>query len=169
MLIRSKRIPRQETWRLKRRTPGCSHHFDYCYWIKKVCLVLWILPKMWTCLETVWRCYMLGLLALLATNIPSAWGLHQAAMLDLFRLIRAKWGCDSFLRSCFPWEKPLLLISQHLCVLYPDRSLAALALAQNRLQYILHLLLVATFQYTVSCQSPRWSSYIYPHLFLSPH
>lgn len=60
----------------------------------------------------------------------------------------------------------MLLIFQHLCVLYSDGSLTALALAQNRLQYILRLLLLATFQYTVSCQSPRWSSHSSPHLFL---
>lgn len=125
------------------------------------------------CLETVWRYYMSEFARWRSRPVSfvsdqysmGPWGLRQAAMLDLFSLIRAKWGCDSFLHSRFPQEKPLLLISLRLCVLYPDRSLAALALAQNRLQYILRLLLLATFQYTVSCPSPRWNSYSYPHLF----
>lgn len=155
-LVRSEHIPRPEIWQLKRLlveaiTVIASGSLD----ASKMCTLASV--------ETVWRCFMSGLLALLATSIPLA--LEVSVRLVLFSLIRAKWGCDSSLRSCFPLEKPLLLISQRFCVFHPDKNLAELALAQNRVQYILCLLLLATFQYPVVCQSPQCSCYSYPHLF----
>lgn len=75
----------------------------------------------------------------------------------------------SFFTPASPQERLLLLISERLCVLYPDRSLAALAEAQNRLQYILCLLLLATLQYRKQAVSHLGGALSVIHTFLSPH